>query len=406
MNFSKSFSLLAPIVLPIIFIITPVIVVAAQDHGEESALSFTTQQMQLANIRIESISPKYMDKRLYAPGEIQANGYTSYMVSPRVESVILRRHAILGEHVEQGQALVTLFSEAVAEAQAIYRIRYADWQRAKKVGNDIISESALLSAETEYFSAYSRLQAYGLTKKAISDIAQNTSSALGEYTLRAERSGLVLSDDFQQGQRVSAGDSMMLLSDEKELWVEARLAANNSMPLSKGTKAQLVLSGETRSEHKNYQAEVIQQAHTIDAKTRTRIVRLKVKNTDHQLHPGQFVDVYFSLLSEKPVLAVPETALTRSKDGDWLIYLAEKGHENNHKHDAEGDSEESEETVFTAQEVELGAYYQVFSQQMQQWFSWREISGIESTGDIQVATTGSFFITSQSAKSGFDTHNH
>jgi hypothetical protein len=48
----------------------------------------------------------------------------------------------------------------------------------------------------------------------------------------------------------------------------------------------------------------------------------------------------------------------------------------------------------------------VFSQQTQQWVSWREIIGLTANDEINVATTGAFFITSQSAKSGFDTHNH
>ena len=47
-----------------------------------------------------------------------------------------------------------------------------------------------------------------------------------------------------------------------------------------------MLAGSDFSAKAIYQAEVIQQGHTIDAKTRTRIIRLKVTNTDHQLHPG------------------------------------------------------------------------------------------------------------------------
>jgi len=322
MNFIKSFSLLAAVFLPVIFTqINATQTSQTDNHSDETQLlSFSAKQMQMADIQVGQITAKYMDKRLYAPGEVQANGYTSYVVSPRVESVIVRRHAILGEHVEQGQALVTLFSEDVAQAQAKYRIAYADWQRARSVSKDVISESQRLSAETDYIAAFSRLKAYGLSKQAIELIAQDNSSALGEYTLKAERSGSVLSDDFQQGQRVSAGDSIMVLTDESELWVEARLAANNSLPLSKGTKAQVILTASQSGESSSYQAQVIQQAHTIDPKTRTRVVRLKVKNTNHQLHPGLFVDVYFSLLTPKPVLVVPETALLRSSDGDWIVY--------------------------------------------------------------------------------------
>ncbi|MBU2894665.1 efflux RND transporter periplasmic adaptor subunit [Colwellia sp. D2M02] len=393
----------------------------------EQQLSFTNKQMQLANIQVATIKSRYMDQRLYAPGEIQANGYTSYVVSPRVESVIVRRHAILGEHVEQGQALVTLFSETVAEAQALYRIAYADWQRAKKVGNGVISESELLNAKTDYIAAYSRLKAYGLTDRAIDIVANDHSSALGEYTLKAERSGAVLSDNFQQGQRVSAGERIMVLTNESELWIEARLAANNPAILSKGTKAEVVLT-RSNNDSVNYQAEVIQQSHTIDPKTRTRIVRLQVNNDDHQLHPGLFVDVYFALTTEKPVLVVPETALLRGADGDWQVYVqqseqhdeqSEVAHQHNEveQHDEQSEvahqhneaeqpiTEQHEESVaFIAQEVELGALYRTYSQENKQWYSWREIYGVSENSNI--AVTGAFFIASQGAKSGFDTHNH
>jgi len=423
MNFFKSFSLLATVLLPVIF--TPAILAqsdnslaqtnTSDNHEDEvQLLSFTAEQMKMADIKLAQLTPQYMDKRLYAPGEVQANGYTSYVVSPRVESVIMRRHAILGEHVEKGQALVTLFSENVAQAQALYRIAYADWQRAKKVGNSVISESELLSAETNYIAAYSRLKAYGLSNKSIDLIAENNSSALGEYTLKAERSGLVFADDFQQGQRVSAGQSIMVLTDEHELWVEARLAANNNMPLIKGTQAQVILSGATQDEQITYQAEVIQQAHTIDPKTRTRIVRLKVTNTNHQLHPGLFVDVYFSMLTEEPILAVPESALLRASDGDWLIYsqqehpqqaqnLAEEHAKEQHSKQQHS-KEQQEQISFIAQEVELGASYRVYSSQTQQWLSWREITGVSPNSYF--AITGAFFIASQGAKSGFNAHNH
>lgn len=392
----KFFSLLAAIVLPVISLSS----LAESEHQVQS-LTFTATQMKLANINVVPVKARYMNQRLYAPGEIQANGYTSYIVSPRVESVIVRRHAILGEHVEQGQALVTLFSEKVAEAQALYRIAYADWKRAEKVGASVISASELLNAETNYIAAFSRLKAYGLSDKAIKLVSSEHSSSLGEYTLKAERSGAVLSDDFQQGQRVNAGDRIMVLTDESELWIEARLAANNSTTLAKGTKAEVVLT-HSNNEAVSYQAVVIQQAHTIDPKTRTRIVRLQVNNNDHQLHPGLFVDVYFALITPTPVLVVPETALLRGSDGDWLVYVQESD-THNEKEEAAHEHDE-QQTSFVAQEVELGSLYRTYSQESKQWYSWREISGISENSNV--AITGAFFIASQGAKSGFDPHNH
>lgn len=346
----------------------------AEDNHQEG-VSFSAEKMALAGIEISAISAKIFASHVYAPGEIKANGYKSYIVSPRTESVVVSRHATLGQHVEKGDALVTLFSESVAEAQAKYRVAYNDWQRNKKLGKETVSESQLLSAETDYIAAYSRLKAFGLTETAIAQIVKgNLLNAyveeLGEYTLIAQRAGAVLSDDFSQGQRLSAGDAIMVLADESELWVEARVSPNKQLNLPKGTQAVIEISDQY------FVATVIQEAHTIDPKTRTRIVRLAVKNDHDRLHPGMFVNVNFSFETNVKVMAVPESALMRSSDGDWTVFV--EGHPGE----------------FSAVEVILGRSLGRF----------REISGLAP--QTRIVTKGAFFVASEIAKGGFDPHNH
>ena len=70
---------------------------------------------------------------MYAPGEIKANGYASYVVSPRVDSIVVKRHALLGQHVNKGDSLVTLFSGEVASQQTEFRLAEAEWQRVTKM---------------------------------------------------------------------------------------------------------------------------------------------------------------------------------------------------------------------------------------------------------------------------------
>tara|TARA_R110000737_G_scaffold34232_5_gene52675 strand:- start:9312 stop:10739 length:1428 start_codon:yes stop_codon:yes gene_type:complete len=342
-------------------------------HGE--AISLSPEKMAIAGIEVAAISPKVFANNVYAPGEIKANGYKSYIVSPRTESVVISRHATLGQHVEKGDALVTLFSESVAEAQATYRVAYNDWQRNKKLGKETVSESRLLTTETDYISAYSRLKAFGLTEAAIAQVvtynSANTDLAeLGEYTLIAQREGAVLSDDFSQGQRVSAGDAIMVLADESELWVEARVSPNKQLNLPKGTQAVIDMSEQF------FVATVIQEAHTIDPKTRTRIVRLAVKNDHDRLHPGMFVKVNFRFETDQEVMAVPESALLRSSDGDWTVFVE--------RHSGE----------FTAVEVKLGRALG----------NYREIIGLAA--ETRIVTKGAFFVASEIAKGGFDPHNH
>jgi len=352
------------------------------DHEEESSVvTISSIQARLANITAESLNAKKMDYQIYSPGEIKVNGYTSYIVSPRVDSVVISRHVALGDHVDEGQLLVTLFSERVAEAQGTFQIAYAEWRRVKLLGRKAVGDKRFVSAKTGYEASYSRLLVYGLSIKAVNSLVEvadvKQAPLLGEYTLVANISGIVLSDDFHQGQRVESGDSLIELAQEDSLWVEARLAPNTSISIPLGTKAQINVGGDV------FDASVVQAAHTIDSKTRTRIVRLLVNNELHQLHPGQFADVYFLFKTEAPVLAVPETALMRSADGDWVVFVSENE-----------DGENSETETFSAKEVGLGRFFG----------KWREIHGIEPGS--RVVMKGAFFVASEIAKSGFDPHNH
>ena len=340
-------------------------------HTEsEEGITLSPEKMSIANIIVESILPKVHFNTVYAPGEVKVNGYKSYVVSPRTESVVLSRHATLGEHVEIGQKLVTLFSESMVQAQADYLIASTEWQRVKKLGNKTVSESRLLQAETEFSAAYGKLLALGLTDKAIKNISNKDLSLFGQYSLVAEREGVVLQDDFLQGQRVNAGDTIMLLANEQELWVEAKVAPRKKLNLSINSPAIVNLGGQ------DYEAKVIQEAHTIDPITRTRIVRLSVTNKDDNLHSGMFVKVNFQFETDTQVMAVPEEALIRGADGDWTVFVED--------HPGE----------FNAIEVELG----------QTFGDYREIIGLNSGS--RVVTKGAFFVASEIAKGGFDPHNH
>ncbi|GAA3966958.1 efflux RND transporter periplasmic adaptor subunit [Allohahella marinimesophila] len=330
----------------------------------------TGGQMTLADIQVKALAPQSVDYSLYAPGEIMSNGYTSFRVSPRVPSVVLRRHVALGSHVKQGQPLVTLFSESVAQAQADYRRAWPEWQRVQKLGRGTVGEQRYISAKADLEAAEATLLAYGLTSEDLKALQTQKTKALGEYTLRAEIDGSVLADDFEQGQRIEAGAPMITLADEKELWVEAHLPADRSLALPEGTKAEVV------TPNLRVPAVVSQEAHTIDPVTRTRTVRLLVDNQSHRLHPGQFAEVFFQFSTEKPVLAVPEGALMRGADGDWTVFVED--------HPGE----------FKPVEVELGRSLGLL----------REISG--AAPGARVVTEGAFFVASQIAKGGFDPHNH
>ena len=353
------------------------------DHGEEgeedghghggekkSDAELSNEQVKMANIVVTEIRPRELDYLVHAPGEIKSNGYSSYRVSARIPSIVLRRHVTLGETVEQDQKLVTLFSDEVAEAQADYREAASEWQRVKTLGRQAVGDKRYVSAQGDMEASLGKLEAYGLTASDIQALESGAKIKLGEYSLRAEAKGVVLSDDFHQGQRVDAGETIMDLADETELWVEARLPPGPAVNVPVGTQALIKTSGET------FTAQVTQEAHKIDPRSRTRVVRLVVDNSHHKLHSGLFADVAFQFTTPKPVMALPESAVLRGADGDWQVLVEV----------APGRYEPREVTL----EQTLGENL--------------IIRGIESGS--RVVTSGAFFVQSEIAKSGFEVHNH
>lgn len=336
------------------------------EHDENTEIILTKNQQALVGIKVETLKARNLNYNIYAPGEIKANGYSSYLVSPRTDSVVMKRHKALGDHVKLNDKLVTLFSESVAEAQTTLKISAAEWQRVQQLGRKAVGANRYITAQNDFELAKARLLAYGLSSGSIND----PSIPLGEYTLSANINGAILSDEFQQGQRVEAGHALMLLSDETQLWVEARVQASIKLDLPRGTMAQIKV-GESY-----YSATVSQEAHTIDEKTRTRVIRLLVNNPEDALHPGEFADVYFSKSTKSTVLVVPENAIMRSADGDWVVFI------------------ESEDNQFASKEIKLGRIMGEY----------REIFGLDA--GTKVVTVGAFFVASEIAKGGFDPHGH
>ena len=340
------------------------------EQGETTTVSLSDGQRQTADIHLETLQPMTLSEQVYAPGEIKVNGYRSYIVSPRVSSVVTARHAGLGEKVTAGQPLVTLFSEEMITAQSQLQQAYVEWQRVSKLGQSAVGEKRFVSARTEYNAANRRLQALGLSAATIARIEQNTNYPLGEYTLTAQTPGLIMTDEFNQGQRIEPGQPLMLLSDEAHLWVEARLSAQDDLHLQPGDQASVVVGDIAAI------GTVIQESHTIDPVSRTRTVRLELDNQDHRFHSGMFVDIYFNGPQTDAILAVPQSALMRDADGEWQIFIA----------DDDGD--------LIPQVVTLGPQYG----------DWQAISGVKP-GQTYVSR-GAFFVASEIAKGGFDPHNH
>ena len=347
------------------------------DHGhghgvEADHAELNEQQKSFAGIETIVVTKQRLPELIAAPGEVVVNSYRTTAVTPRVSAQVIKRHARLGDHVKKGQALLTLSSVEMAEAQGALLEAEIERSRVNKLGRKVVSEKRFIAAQIAYQKAYSQVNAYGMTNSQIDKLVKegDAAKANGQFQLLSFQDGTVISDDFVIGQIVEPGALLMQVTDESRLWIEARLPAGSAEAIKVGGRSTVILGSS------DIDGKVVQIHHLLDEVTRTQAVYVEVENPNHQLHPGQFVSVGIDSTHVGEGIAVPTEAVLRNNKGEWRVFV----------------------------ETEPGR----FEPQIVNFLSSRGdqvvIEGVEE--GTRIVGRGAFFVQSEMAKSAFDTHNH
>jgi len=289
---------------------------AAAEAPVETApvsLKMDPAALQTAGIKLETLQPSSLSEQLRAPGEVLDSAYGTTLITPRVESLVVRRHAKLGDEVRAGTPLVTLASVEVSDAQADLRIAEQEYRRVAALGTEAVSGRRIMEARVALDRARAKAQAYGLPGTASGGVN-------GQFTLSAPHAGRITEDDFVVGQRIEPGKALYRLVEESTVWVDARLPAGTVARIEPGRPATVVFNGE------RLPGTVLLSAHRTSDATRNASIRLEVPNKGDALHGGDFVEVFFDAGSKTGAgnraateLTVPTDALVQLQ-GDSVVF--------------------------------------------------------------------------------------
>ena len=291
----------------------------AEDHaesGEEAAadpVKMDDAAMKVAGVRLLTLQSSTLSEELRAPGEVVDSAYGTTLITPRVEALVVRRHARLGDEVRAGAALATLASVEVSDAQAELRIAEQEWRRVSALGREAVAGRRITEAKVAVDRARAKAQAYGLPGTASGQVN-------GQFTLTAPHAGRITEDDFVVGERIEPGKALFRLVDESTVWVDATLPSGTVSRIESGSPAIIVAGGERIA------GKVLRSAHRTSDATRTASVRLEVPNKGDRLHGGDFVEVYFEAASATNAgskaatqLAIPTEALVQL-EGETVVF--------------------------------------------------------------------------------------
>jgi len=214
----------AVICISLLILVLPWSIAAAEEAAHEEGHNETEVEIQAATRELVPIVTQKLQLQalaitISAPGEVRFNEYKSADISPLIDSNVVERLARMGDEVEASQA------------------------RVESLGENTVGSKRFTEARVSYEQARIRLATYGLTEIAIDEIESGKNTLpLGQFQLKAPIAGTILSDSFKLGQRIPAGQTLFLISDESSIWVEAHLAPGSASGIEKGMPARVRLA--------------------------------------------------------------------------------------------------------------------------------------------------------------------
>ena len=209
-------------------------------------------------------------------------------VNARVGGWVERLYAdYVGKRVEQGDALLALYSPDLVSAQEEYLL-------ARRLKDDTLAASARR-----------RLSLWDVPPDQI-DSLETRGSVTRTLLLRAPRSGAVTEKMVIEGQAVKAGDNLFQIADARVLWVDVAIFEQDAAAVRVSTPSTITvdaLPGRT------FRGSVTFIYPQLDEKTRTLTARVAVENGDGSLRPGMYATAALATAGRRGVSVPLEAVL-------------------------------------------------------------------------------------------------
>jgi membrane fusion protein, heavy metal efflux system len=272
---------------------------------------------------------------LRMPGVVQANAYKEVAVTSLVPGRVMQVRAELGQRVNTGDALATVYSPELADAQTAFIVARADQvahgqrqtrtQRLTAIGAASREELEMLEAERAMHDAAvekarARLVLLGIPEERTQRLA-GPQDVVTTTDVRAPLAGVITRRTANPGLNIDPATPLFTIVDLSTVWVIADLYERDFAKVREAspvTVTSAAYPGLTLRGRVSYIDPQVQQ------ETRTARLRVEVPNPGGQLRLGMFVDVNAGGSAERGVF-VPKSAV-QVIDAQPVVYIANKDH--------------------------------------------------------------------------------
>jgi RND family efflux transporter MFP subunit len=241
-----------------------------------------TRRQQLLGVRLAPAEQTMLSRSIHVPGIVRFDESRWTDITLRFEGYVRDLYVDrTGQAVRRGQQLFTVYSPDLASSLAEYRLAV----QSRTSLNASASEAAKEQAGQLVEAARLRLARWQVTDDQI-----DAAAGFGEphTVFRSPVSGIVMEKSIVKGMRAMPGDVLYRIVDSSVVWVEASVYEPDLGIVRTGQHGAMTFQtypGET------FNGRVTYVAPTLDAQTRTAIVRFEIANPGGRLKAGMFASL-------------------------------------------------------------------------------------------------------------------
>jgi len=258
-----------------------------KSQQEQGVVLIDEKRRQLIGVSIGTVIEAPMRRNFRAVGQVTYDESALTDVTLKVGGFITKLLVSqTGQHVNQGQPLLTLYSPDLYSAQQDFLLANQSAANATPGANG----AAATRLEMLGKASRQRLRLLGMSDAQIDAVAK-VGVPSESISIPSPASGFVIQKEVVEGASVEAGMRLFRLAALNRVWVEAEVYEADLAHVRVGQKASVTLDylpGRT------YDAKVSYIYPYLNPEARTGRVRVELSNKELELRPGMYASVNLS----------------------------------------------------------------------------------------------------------------
>lgn len=284
--------------------IIPVVALLFASCSSNTQNSTTEEEVVAVKVQVATATTQVVDQQGSFTATVQAEATNN--IAPQSAGRIKRIYVEVGDHVAKGQKLVEMDAANLQQITLQLENAKTEFERIDelyKIGGT--SKSAWDSQKL----------AYEVAKNTYDNLLENT-------TLVSPISGIVTKRSYDSGDMYSMGEPIYVVEQIRPVKLIVNVSEGLFTKVKKGMEVGITLDVYGDEAFKG----TVTLIHpTIDSKTRTFPVEIKINNTDERVRPGMFARATFSYGSENRVVISDRAILKQAGAADRYVYVCKNG---------------------------------------------------------------------------------